>query len=244
MCHIPHRHDKNRYLNGMIDKVNVFLDNAVKNHKNWRILKHDYVTADHQRDGLHFNELGSATFALEIRHIVRTFANGPRQGYAYLSSRVRRRTVSRSDDDTGCHDADMSQTSDGTDRDVLIDIEPTSVSVVSPPVLTPLNLPEDETTQTKTPTIPESPNRNLNMDGNCKTNVPYGIADIIKSSYMNNTIWSTFSFMRASADGHCILNSIALCLNRLHSIEYRIDLLLDDLTQEGKNFVKYETYFC
>ena len=82
------------------------------------------------------------------------------------------------------------------------------------------------------------------MDGNCKTNVPYGIADIIKSSYMNNTIWSTFSFMRALADGHCILNSIALCLNRLHSIEYRIDLLLDDLTQECKNFGKYETYFC
>ena len=73
MCHIPHRHDKKRYLNSKIDKVNDFIDKTVQKHKNWRILKHDYATADLQRDGLHFNERGSATFALEIRHIVRNF---------------------------------------------------------------------------------------------------------------------------------------------------------------------------
>lgn len=92
-------------------------------------------------------------------------------------------------------------------------------------------------------TTSECPNLNVNTDENCEIYIPYNMADVIKSSYMNNTFWSTFSFMKSLANGHCIMNSIALCLNRLHSIDYRIDLLLDSLIEECNNFDKYKHYY-
>ena len=92
-------------------------------------------------------------------------------------------------------------------------------------------------------TTGESCNLELNMKENCETNVPYNMSEVIKSSYLNGTFWSTFSLVKSLANGHCIMNSIALCINQLHSIDCRVCLLLDVLMEECKKFYKYEDYY-
>ena len=70
MATIPHRYDEGYYLNKKIDKVNDYIRKEVSKQANWRLLQHELLSKDY-RDGLHFNERGTAKFALEIRHIIR-----------------------------------------------------------------------------------------------------------------------------------------------------------------------------
>ena len=70
MSRIPPRHDK-PILNKKIDDVNDFIVQELKQRKNWHILTHELSRDDFKKDGLHFNEIGRAKYAHEIRHIVR-----------------------------------------------------------------------------------------------------------------------------------------------------------------------------
>ena len=70
MSQIPHRHDKPEW-NNKIDQVNMFIQAKVRQHKRWTLLKHNMSRDDYKRDGLHFNERGTAKYALEVRHIIR-----------------------------------------------------------------------------------------------------------------------------------------------------------------------------
>ena len=70
MSRIPPRHDK-PILNKKIDDVNDFIVQELKQWKNWHILTHELSRDDFKKDGLHFNEIGRAKYAHEIRHIVR-----------------------------------------------------------------------------------------------------------------------------------------------------------------------------
>ena len=58
-------------LNKKIDDVNDFIVQELKQRKNWHILTHELSRDDFKKDGLHFNEIGRAKYAHEIRHIVR-----------------------------------------------------------------------------------------------------------------------------------------------------------------------------
>ena len=70
MSVIPHRHDK-PHLNSKIDTVNTFIIREIAQRKNCHILKHDLSKSDLKKDGLHFNDSGTAKYALEVRHLVR-----------------------------------------------------------------------------------------------------------------------------------------------------------------------------
>ena len=67
---IPHRHDK-PVLNSKIDAVNAYIVREISQRRNWHILDHDLSKTDFKKDGLHFNEIGTAKYALEVRHLVR-----------------------------------------------------------------------------------------------------------------------------------------------------------------------------
>ena len=67
---IPHRHDK-PVLNSKIDAVNAYIVREISQRRNWHILDHDLSKTDYKKDGLHFNEIGTAKYALEVRHLVR-----------------------------------------------------------------------------------------------------------------------------------------------------------------------------
>ena len=73
---------------------------------------------------------------------------------------------------------------------------------------------------------------------------PLKIAEIIETSYLNNSFWSTFSLVKSLPNGHCIMSSISSCLNRLHNIEYEFDLLIEHLIHESSNFEKYRSYYA
>ena len=70
MSRIPLRHDK-PVLSSKIDEVNDFIVQQVKHRKNWHILTHDLSRTDFKNNGHHFNEIGVAKYAHEIRHILR-----------------------------------------------------------------------------------------------------------------------------------------------------------------------------
>ena len=70
MCLLPHRYDKPS-LNAKIDNINRYLQSETSNHKNFYILQHDVYKSDYKKDGLHFNVVGTAKFAHEIRHTIR-----------------------------------------------------------------------------------------------------------------------------------------------------------------------------
>ena len=70
MSQIPHRHDKPE-LKNKIDQVNMFIQAKVRQQKRWILLKPNMSRDDYKRDGLHFNERGTAKYALEVRHIIR-----------------------------------------------------------------------------------------------------------------------------------------------------------------------------
>ena len=66
MSQIPHRHYKPE-LNNKIDQMYMFIRAKVRQHKRWTLLKHNMSRDDYKRDGLHFNERGTAKYALEVR---------------------------------------------------------------------------------------------------------------------------------------------------------------------------------
>ena len=69
------------------------------------------------------------------------------------------------------------------------------------------------------------------------------MANLIKASYINGSLWSMFKVVGSKPDGHCILNSILLCLSSLHSFEYKIEFLIDNLMQESNDFEKYSHFY-
>ena len=71
MSQIPFRSDK-PFLNEKIEKVNAYIEIETGKRHNWRLLKHDCNRSDYKRDKFHFNKLGSAKYAHEIRHIIRS----------------------------------------------------------------------------------------------------------------------------------------------------------------------------
>lgn len=69
-------------------------------------------------------------------------------------------------------------------------------------------------------------------------------SEMIKSSFVRNTFWSDFVLTRSKADGHCIVHSIASCLNHLHDSTYNVDLMLQKIVAECDNFImKYNCYW-
>ena len=68
---LPHRYDKPK-LNHTIDAVNDFIAQEVNKRPYWYLLKHNVSRDDFKSDGLHFNSRGTAKYAHEIRHIIRS----------------------------------------------------------------------------------------------------------------------------------------------------------------------------
>ena len=71
MCQLPHRYDKPE-INVKINDVNDFIANEVRKRQHWYLLKHSLTREDFKSDGLHFNPCGTAKYAHEIRHLIRT----------------------------------------------------------------------------------------------------------------------------------------------------------------------------
>ena len=71
MSLLPHRYDKPK-LNHKIDAVNDFIAQEVNKRPYWYLLKHNVSRDDFKSDGLHFNSRGTAKYAHEIRHIIRS----------------------------------------------------------------------------------------------------------------------------------------------------------------------------
>ena len=71
MCQLPHRYEKPE-LNVKINEVNDFIANEVRKRQHWYLLKHSLTREDFKSDGLHFNPCGTAKYAHEIRHMIRT----------------------------------------------------------------------------------------------------------------------------------------------------------------------------
>ena len=69
-------------------------------------------------------------------------------------------------------------------------------------------------------------------------------SEIIQSYFVSNTFWSNFSLTRSNADGHCIIHSLATCLNHLHDSTYNVDFMLHRLLAECDTFnQKYKCYW-
>ena len=71
MSLLPHRYDKPK-LNHKTDAVNDFIAQEVNKRPYWYLLKHNVSRDDFKSDGLHFNSRGTAKYAHEIRHIIRS----------------------------------------------------------------------------------------------------------------------------------------------------------------------------
>ena len=68
---IPYRHDK-PHLNNKIDHVNQFIAREVSKRNKWFLMSTELAISDYKKDGLHFNETGTAKYAHEIRHAIRS----------------------------------------------------------------------------------------------------------------------------------------------------------------------------
>ena len=68
MSQIPYRYDKPE-LNNKIDQVNSFIQAKIRQHKKWTLLRHNLSRDDYKRDGLYFNERGTAKYALEVGYV-------------------------------------------------------------------------------------------------------------------------------------------------------------------------------
>ena len=66
---IPYHYDKPE-LNNKINQVNSFIKAKIRQHKQWTLLRHNLSWDDNKRDGLHFNERGTARYAFEVRHLI------------------------------------------------------------------------------------------------------------------------------------------------------------------------------
>ena len=71
MGKIPKRHDKPE-LNTKIDYVNKFIAEEIAKRRKWFLMDVDLMTSDYKKDGLHFNKMGTAKYAHEIRHLIRS----------------------------------------------------------------------------------------------------------------------------------------------------------------------------
>ena len=71
MSQLPYRFDKPE-LCCKIDQVNDFIRKEVSRQKHWYLLRHNLSREDYKPDGLHLNSRGTAKYAHEIRHIVRS----------------------------------------------------------------------------------------------------------------------------------------------------------------------------
>ena len=71
MGKIPQRYDK-PHLNTKIDNVNKFIALEIAKRRKWFLMDVDLKTSDYKKDGLHFNETGTAKYAHEIRHLIRS----------------------------------------------------------------------------------------------------------------------------------------------------------------------------
>ena len=71
MGQIPKRLDK-PHLNSKIDSVNRHISDEISKRKRWYFMNIDLKTSDYKKDGLHLNEIGTAKYALEIRHMIRS----------------------------------------------------------------------------------------------------------------------------------------------------------------------------
>ena len=67
----PHQHDK-PYLNNKIDYVNQFIAREVSKCNKWLFMSTELAISDYEKDGLHFNETGTAKHSHEIRHAIRS----------------------------------------------------------------------------------------------------------------------------------------------------------------------------
>ena len=80
MGKIPKRYDKPE-LNTKIDYVNKFIAEEIAKRRKWFLMDVDLMTTDYKKDGLHFNKMGTAKYAHEIRHLIRSIKPHLRQGY-------------------------------------------------------------------------------------------------------------------------------------------------------------------
>ena len=71
MGQIPKRLDK-PHLNSKIDSVNRHISDEISKRKRWYFMNIDLKTSDYKKDGLHLNEIGTAKYAREIRHMIRS----------------------------------------------------------------------------------------------------------------------------------------------------------------------------
>ena len=71
MGKIPQWQDKT-HLNNKINRVNQFLAHEIARCKKWYFVGPELNNSDYKKDGLHFNRTGTAKYALEIRHAIRS----------------------------------------------------------------------------------------------------------------------------------------------------------------------------
>ena len=71
MGKIPHRHDK-PHSNNKIHHVNQFITREVSKRIKWLFMSTELAISDYKKDGLHFNETGTAKYAHGIRHTIRS----------------------------------------------------------------------------------------------------------------------------------------------------------------------------
>ena len=81
MGKIPKRHDKPE-LNTKIDYVNKFIAEEIAKRWKWFLFDVDLMTTDYKKHGLHFNKMGTAKCANEIRHLIRSIKPQLRLGYS------------------------------------------------------------------------------------------------------------------------------------------------------------------
>ena len=71
MSLLPYRYDKPELCKKIL-LVNDFICKEIRKHRHWYTLRHSLSREDFKQDGLHFNSHGTAKYAHEIRHIVRS----------------------------------------------------------------------------------------------------------------------------------------------------------------------------
>ena len=71
MSLLPYRYDKPELCKKIL-LVNDFICKEIRKHRQWYALRHSLSREDFKPDGLHFNSRGTAKYAHEIRHIVRS----------------------------------------------------------------------------------------------------------------------------------------------------------------------------